>query len=48
MPHLLQGLDEPRFQSEDGSDIIPQVYACATMWHETRSEMVKLLKSMFR
>ncbi|KAK3732083.1 hypothetical protein RRG08_026468 [Elysia crispata] len=45
---LLKGLNESRFHTEDGSDIIPQVYACATMWHETRSEMVKLLKSIFR
>ncbi|GFO49740.1 chitin synthase, partial [Plakobranchus ocellatus] len=45
---ILQGLDDFRFHNDDGSDIIPQVYACATMWHETRSEMVKLLKSMFR
>ncbi|XP_062596157.1 chitin synthase chs-2-like [Saccostrea cucullata] len=26
----------------------PVVYACATMWHETRFEMVQLLKSLFR
>ena len=29
-------------------DVVPQIYACATMWHETRSEMTQLLKSMFR
>ncbi|XP_046354674.2 uncharacterized protein LOC124134078 [Haliotis rufescens] len=26
----------------------PLVYICATMWHETRQEMVQLLKSLFR
>lgn len=29
-------------------DVVPQIYACATMWHETRSEMTHLLKSLFR
>ena len=29
-------------------DVVPQIYACATMWHETRSEMTQLLKSIFR
>ncbi|XP_021367706.1 uncharacterized protein LOC110459670 isoform X2 [Mizuhopecten yessoensis] len=26
----------------------PMVYACGTMWHESRQEMVQLLKSLFR
>lgn len=30
------------------NDIIPMIYATATMWHETRNEMTQLLKSLFR
>ena len=30
------------------SDSITRIYACATMWHETRSEMMDMLKSIFR
>ena len=27
---------------------IPTIYACATMWHETKAEMMELNKSLFR
>jgi predicted GTPase len=30
------------------SDSITRIYACATMWHETKSEMMEMLKSLFR
>ncbi|XP_071447222.1 chitin synthase chs-2-like [Hetaerina americana] len=31
-----------------GSDCIPRIYACATMWHENREEMMEMLKSIMR
>ncbi|CAF1299639.1 unnamed protein product [Rotaria sp. Silwood1] len=27
---------------------VPMIYVCTTMWHETTSEMIQLLKSVFR
>jgi len=29
-------------------DEVPKIYACATMWHENREEMMEMLKSIFR
>nr|AHX26704.1 chitin synthase [Owenia fusiformis] len=37
--------DDTEQQEEEA---VPVIYACATMWHETREEMMKLLKSIFR
>ncbi len=30
------------------SDSITRIFACATMWHETKGEMMQMLKSLFR
>ena len=27
---------------------VPMIYACATMWHENKQEMVQIMKSLFR
>ncbi|XP_060077330.1 uncharacterized protein LOC132556893 [Ylistrum balloti] len=35
-------------EEEIEDTIPPMIYACGTMWHETRQEMVQLLKSLFR
>ena len=35
-------------QRDDDDGPVPMIYACATMWHETRDEMLQLLKSLFR
>ena len=51
---LLSGNDQQKKgkMSSSGSKeqppIVPRIYACATMWHETREEMTELMKSIFR
>ena len=35
-------------KTKKGDEDIPLIYACATMWHETRREMIALLKSVHR
>jgi chitin synthase len=30
------------------TDHVTRIYACATMWHETKEEMMEILKSIFR
>ena len=34
--------------SVKGSDKVTRIYACATMWHEAKDEMLEMLKSIFR
>jgi chitin synthase len=35
-------------ETEDTLNNITRIYACGTMWHETREEMMEFLKSIFR
>lgn len=36
------------FIGEGVKDTVPRIYACATMWHETKEEMMEFLKSIMR
>lgn len=38
----------PHKPSIKNSDHITRIYACATMWHETKDEMIEFLKSIIR
>ncbi|KAL8563825.1 hypothetical protein ACOMHN_061949 [Nucella lapillus] len=44
-PEMIYG---GRNTSRAGHEEVPMIYACATMWHEVRREMVALLKSLHR
>eukprot|EP00092_Neocalanus_flemingeri_P023256 GFUD01025217.1.p1 GENE.GFUD01025217.1~~GFUD01025217.1.p1 ORF type:complete len:1610 (-),score=293.97 GFUD01025217.1:361-5190(-) len=39
---------QPTTTKTKTSDSITRIYACATMWHETKSEMLEMMKSLFR
>ncbi|XP_049868807.1 chitin synthase chs-2-like [Pectinophora gossypiella] len=37
-----------KLRNANPSDSITRIYICATMWHETKDEMIEFLKSIFR
>ncbi|CAC5369431.1 CHS1 [Mytilus coruscus] len=49
---LVNGVEVFRIALEENKTslkkIPPMIYACATMWHENRQEMVQILKSLYR
>lgn len=42
------GIGEENPLVESSKDTIPRIYACGTMWHETKEEMMEFLKSIMR
>jgi chitin synthase len=53
-PESLNEIDAKAFASKSSNigvsarDHIPQIFICATMWHETKEELMEFLKSILR
>jgi chitin synthase len=53
-PESLNEIDAKVFASNSNKqgvtarDHIPQIFICATMWHETKEELMEFLKSILR
>ena len=43
-----QSIEELSMEKKLSADVHTKIYSCATMWHETETEMLQLLKSTMR